>query len=107
MPAIDVDGERVAVGITVGIRHESRLNADLLARRKPVAPVEDAALGVEYDRLQKPARFDVGRKLVIGEHREQRSDRMDVELTHPACASPRTVSAPAWPLRATQCGAMG
>ena len=50
--------------------------------------------GVEHDRLQKP--FDVGRKLfelVIGEHRKQ----MDGQLTHPACASPRTLSAPACP----------
>jgi hypothetical protein len=37
-------------------------------------------------------------ELVIGEHRKQRSDRMDGQLAHPAYASPpRILSAPACP----------
>jgi hypothetical protein len=75
-----------AIRIAVSPCNELRLNANHLARGKPVAPVEDAALDVEHDRLQQPARFDIRRKLVefvIGEHR----NRMDGELAHHAYAS--------------------
>jgi hypothetical protein len=77
MPPVDIDRKRVAVRIAVRICDIIRLDAGLLARRKTIAPVEDAPLGIEHDRLQKPALFDVGRKLVelvIGEHRKQRGD---------------------------------
>jgi hypothetical protein len=40
---LDIYRERVAVRVAVGIRDEIRLDAGLLARREPVAPVENAA----------------------------------------------------------------
>ena len=42
---------------------EHRLDAGDLACGESVAPVEHAPIGVKYDRLQKPALFDVRRKL--------------------------------------------
>ncbi len=53
-----------AVRVLTLKRLECRLDANHLARRQPIPAVEDASLGVEHDRLQKPTLFDVGRKLV-------------------------------------------
>src|ERR1700730_10889741 len=53
---------RIPIRVVATELREHRLDAGDLARGESVAPVENAPIGVKYDRLQKPA-LDVSRKL--------------------------------------------
>lgn len=58
MPAVDVDLQRIAVGIRAFVGRELRLDPGKLARGEAVAAIENAAFLVENDRMLKPARLD-------------------------------------------------